>query len=163
MGVKAESEGNSHSFHHVLFWLVFLESHILLLLTEYRFAQFNTTSGIYSYSNDEYNAHLRGEFCRWIYLPFYLGSSSLSLSFLLSVDDDWTQAETDYLMDLCTSYDLRFVVIHDRYDWPGGKPRSIEVSKGIHWSITFSQSLTPLNFLSSLLTGSQISILCNLS
>ncbi|PWZ00992.1 hypothetical protein BCV70DRAFT_199353 [Testicularia cyperi] len=57
----------------------------------YRFADFNTSSGVYSYSNDEYIQHLR--------------------------DEDWTKEETDYLMDLCSSYDLRFVVIHDRYDW----------------------------------------------
>lgn len=59
--------------------------------TKYQHAAFNTTSGVYSYSNDEYIQHLR--------------------------DDDWTKEETDYLMELCTAYDLRFVVIHDRYDW----------------------------------------------
>lgn len=64
--------------------------------TRYPFAEFNTTSGAYSYSNDEYIQHLR--------------------------DDDWTKEETDYLMDLCASYDLRFVVIHDRYDWASAAP-----------------------------------------
>lgn len=59
--------------------------------TKYTYAEFNTNSGVYSYSNDEYIQHLR--------------------------DDDWTKEETDYLMDLCAAYDLRFVVIHDRYDW----------------------------------------------
>lgn len=61
------------------------------LETKYQYAEFNTNSGVYSYSNDEYIQHLR--------------------------DDDWTKEETDYLMDLCATYDLRFVVIHDRYDW----------------------------------------------
>ncbi|KAJ1032476.1 hypothetical protein NDA16_000500 [Ustilago loliicola] len=61
------------------------------LETKYQYAEFNTNSGVYSYSNDEYIQHLR--------------------------DDDWTKEETDYLMDLCAAYDLRFVVIHDRYDW----------------------------------------------
>jgi DNA methyltransferase 1-associated protein 1 len=29
---------------------------------------------------------------------------------------DWTKAETDYLMDLCDAFDLRFTVLHDRYE-----------------------------------------------
>lgn len=31
-------------------------------------------------------------------------------------DDGWTKAETDHLFDLCKRFDLRFVVVHDRYD-----------------------------------------------
>ncbi|EHY55909.1 swr complex subunit [Exophiala dermatitidis] len=30
--------------------------------------------------------------------------------------DDWTKEETDYLIELCRDYDLRWVVIADRYD-----------------------------------------------
>lgn len=30
--------------------------------------------------------------------------------------DDWTKQETDYLMELCRAYDLRWVIIADRYD-----------------------------------------------
>ncbi|KIW82545.1 hypothetical protein Z517_05572 [Fonsecaea pedrosoi CBS 271.37] len=30
--------------------------------------------------------------------------------------DDWTRQETDYLMDLCRDYDLRWIVIGDRYN-----------------------------------------------
>lgn len=30
--------------------------------------------------------------------------------------DQWSKDETDHLMELCTRYDLRFVVIHDRWD-----------------------------------------------
>ena len=30
--------------------------------------------------------------------------------------DDWTKAETDYLMDLCRDYDLRWILIADRYE-----------------------------------------------
>lgn len=42
-------------------------------------------------------------------------------------DDAWTKAETDHLFDLARRFDLRFVVIHDRYDHqqfkvsPGGQ------------------------------------------
>lgn len=31
-------------------------------------------------------------------------------------DDGWTKAETDHLFDLCKRFDLRFIVVHDRYD-----------------------------------------------
>lgn len=49
------------------------------------------------------------------------------LSFLLA-DDDWSKEETDYLFSLAREYDLRFIVMSDRYDFPGGRPRNIEVS-----------------------------------
>ncbi|PWN50251.1 hypothetical protein IE53DRAFT_387451 [Violaceomyces palustris] len=75
---------------------------------DYKFAQFNTSSGVYSYSNDEYIQHLR--------------------------DDDWTKEETDYLIDLCHQYDLRFVVITDRYEWPG-KERTMEDLKARYYAI----------------------------
>ena len=35
-------------------------------------------------------------------------------------DDEWSKEETDYLVDLATEYDLRWVVVGDRYDY---KPR----------------------------------------
>ncbi|KAL9938759.1 hypothetical protein V8E36_002478 [Tilletia maclaganii] len=76
--------------------------------TAYKFAQFNTTSGVYSYSNEEYHAYLK--------------------------DDNWSKEETDYLMDLCHAYDLRFIVMHDRYEWDG-KPRSIEDLKARYQTI----------------------------
>ena len=31
-------------------------------------------------------------------------------------DPDWSKEETDHLLDLCQRFDLRFTVIHDRYD-----------------------------------------------
>lgn len=40
---------------------------------------------------------------------------------------DWTQEETVYLFNLCEQYDLRWVVIHDRYDTPNERSsRSLE-------------------------------------
>ncbi|KAL3481643.1 hypothetical protein BJX99DRAFT_243631 [Aspergillus californicus] len=35
----------------------------------------------------------------------------------LLVDDDWSREETDYLMDLVEEYDIRWVLIADRYDF----------------------------------------------
>lgn len=63
---------------------------------EYGFAAFNTTSGVFSYSNDEYSTYLR--------------------------DEAWSKEETDYLMEIAAEYDLRWPVIWDRYDWPANAP-----------------------------------------
>jgi DNA methyltransferase 1-associated protein 1 len=35
----------------------------------------------------------------------------------LGADPEWSRAETDYLFDLCRQFDLRFVVIADRYNF----------------------------------------------
>lgn len=43
------------------------------------------------------------------------------------IDKEWTKEETDYLFELVKEYDLRWQVIADRYDFIGGRPRSMEV------------------------------------
>lgn len=59
---------------------------------EYSFAKYNVKPRLpRRYTDDEYNGILR--------------------------NPDWTREETDYLMDLATEYDLRWVVIADRYDY----------------------------------------------
>lgn len=75
---------------------------------ENAWSAFNTSSQVFHYSAEEYNQHLR--------------------------DDDWTKDETDYLIEMCESYDLRFIVIADRYEWPG-KERSIEDLKSRYYTI----------------------------
>jgi DNA methyltransferase 1-associated protein 1 len=35
---------------------------------------------------------------------------------LVPPDPGWTREETDYLLDTCAVYQLRFLVIADRYD-----------------------------------------------
>ena len=35
---------------------------------------------------------------------------------IVAPDPDWTREETDYLLSLCDLYDLRFLVIGDRYE-----------------------------------------------
>ncbi|KAF9103555.1 swr complex subunit [Mortierella sp. GBA35] len=59
---------------------------------EYRFYKFNKSINLISFSPDEYISHLK--------------------------DPDWTLEETSYLWDLCRRFDLRWVVIQDRYEWP---------------------------------------------
>lgn len=43
-------------------------------------------------------------------------------------DDHWTKEETDYLFKIVKEYDSRWFVIYDRYDYPDGPERSIDVS-----------------------------------
>nr|CAI9706576.1 unnamed protein product [Rangifer tarandus platyrhynchus] len=50
-------------------------------------------------------------------------------------DDAWTKAETDHLFDLSRRFDLRFVVIHDRYDHQQFKKRSVEDLKERYYHI----------------------------
>ncbi|KAL2809944.1 hypothetical protein BJX63DRAFT_423425 [Aspergillus granulosus] len=59
---------------------------------EYPFVKYNIKARIPNrYTTDEYNRHLKS--------------------------DEWSREETDYLMDLVEEYDLRWVVIADRYDF----------------------------------------------
>lgn len=59
---------------------------------EYQFAKYNARidNHIPKYDDKEYN--------------------------MLLLCDQWTKEETDYLMEMCIRFDLRFMVIHDRYD-----------------------------------------------
>lgn len=71
-------------------------------------APFNTSSQVFHYTTEEYTQHLQ--------------------------DSDWTREETDYLIEMCETYDLRFIVIADRYEWPG-KHRTIEDLKARYYTI----------------------------
>jgi hypothetical protein len=59
---------------------------------EYRFYKFNKAINLNEFTPEEYKLHLQ--------------------------DPDWTLEETNYLWDLCRRFDLRWVVIQDRYEWP---------------------------------------------
>ncbi|KAG0156909.1 hypothetical protein PDIDSM_4092 [Penicillium digitatum] len=59
---------------------------------EYAFAKYNVKPLLpRRYTDDEYTRHL--------------------------TSDDWSREETDYLVDLVTDYDIRWVLIADRYDY----------------------------------------------
>lgn len=62
------------------------------------------------------------------------------------LDENWTHSETLYLFSLLRTYDLRFVIVADRYAYPGegdeyadlpggGKKQSIEDIKSRYYSI----------------------------
>jgi DNA methyltransferase 1-associated protein 1 len=76
---------------------------------EYPFARYNAKSPDYSYSEDEYTKFLE--------------------------DPEWTKEETDYLFNLIREYDSRFYIVNDRYDFPGGPPRSMEDLKDRYYSV----------------------------
>ncbi|RKP35930.1 hypothetical protein BJ085DRAFT_15131 [Dimargaris cristalligena] len=76
--------------------------------SDYHFAPFNQMIDVGEYTEVEYDLYLR--------------------------DDDWTKAETAYLMDLCRQFDLRFVVVADRYEFPD-KSRSMEDLKERYYSV----------------------------
>lgn len=59
---------------------------------EYAFSKYNVKPRLPNrYTDEEYNRHLKS--------------------------DDWSREETDYLVDLVTEYDIRWVLIADRYDY----------------------------------------------
>lgn len=50
-------------------------------------------------------------------------------------DDGWTKAETDHLFDLCKRFDLRFIVVHDRYDHQQYRVRRLSMTDITHTHI----------------------------
>lgn len=49
--------------------------------------------------------------------------------------DSWKREETDHLFDLCRRFDLRFIVIHDRWDAARFPGRSVEDLKERYYDI----------------------------
>ncbi|KAF8311157.1 hypothetical protein DL93DRAFT_2083603 [Clavulina sp. PMI_390] len=67
---------------------------------DYSFGKYNRPSQVVDYTQEEYTKLLQ--------------------------DDDWTKEETDYLFTLAREFDLRFLIMADRYKFTGGKDRRIE-------------------------------------
>mmetsp|Transcript_36457 Transcript_36457/g.102972 ORF Transcript_36457/g.102972 Transcript_36457/m.102972 type:complete len:412 (-) Transcript_36457:166-1401(-) len=78
---------------------------------EYHFAKFNKKASLIVYTDEEY------------------------ISLLASLDPRWSRSETDYLMDLCVQFDLRWNIIADRYHFEGGPKRSMEDMKLRYFSL----------------------------
>jgi len=77
----------------------------------YPFSKFNKVVDIPHYTNEEFKLYLEDK------------------------SKGWTKAETDHLMDLCRRFDLRFVVIHDRYDRGTYRHRTVEEIKGRYYDL----------------------------
>lgn len=78
----------------------------------YRFEAFNKHADVISYSDEEYATYLE--------------------------KSDWTKQETDLLVYLCKEFDLRFIVVHDRWLDSSVTPRTIEQLKDRYYSISRS-------------------------
>ncbi|PIA18989.1 hypothetical protein COEREDRAFT_69646 [Coemansia reversa NRRL 1564] len=86
--------------------------------TDYYYARFNAKTNPYQYTDEEYEKCIE------------------------SLDKGWSRIETDYLLHMCRLFDLRFIIIHDRYyshiDCPssGIEPnRTLEDLKGRYYAI----------------------------
>ncbi|RHZ60859.1 hypothetical protein Glove_350g176 [Diversispora epigaea] len=75
---------------------------------DYRLTEYNKSVDILEYTDEEYQKYL--------------------------ADKDWTREETDYLFSLCKKYDLRFMVILDRYEYQN-KERTMEDLKDRYYSV----------------------------
>jgi len=60
-------------------------------------------------------------------------------------DENWSKQETDRLFEMCRRFDLRFVVIHDRWDH-GQSKRSIEDLKERYYNICAVLAKVSVNF-----------------
>ncbi|KAK6179185.1 hypothetical protein SNE40_011603 [Patella caerulea] len=76
---------------------------------DYPFSRFNKTVDVPTYTDLEYQQHLH--------------------------DDNWTRLETDTLFDLCKRFDLRFIVIQDKWDREKYKERSVEDLKERYYNV----------------------------
>merc|ERR1719370_743771 len=76
---------------------------------EYAFARFNKVCEVPTYTELEFGHHL--------------------------ATPGWTRQETDHLMDLASRFDLRFIVMADRWDSNTYSPRSVEDLKERYYSI----------------------------
>ena len=75
-------------------------------LSDSHWAKFNVKIDRPQYTDEQYETHLK--------------------------KDDWSKEETDYLVDLATDFDLRWVVVADRYEYqPKEQPKENEDSMAI--------------------------------
>jgi hypothetical protein len=86
--------------------------------SEYPFAKYNIQPTTYTYSQDEYTRFLEGEIILTRVPIFYFYSLT---------DKEWTKEETDYLFSVVRDFDLRWYIIHDRYEYPQAPSRTLEV------------------------------------
>ena len=81
-------------------------------------------SNPYKYTDEEYAQLLEGIYPHLGPLPDRATN--------IIVDSEWSREETDYLFRLIEDYDSRFLIVYDRYEFPGGVPRSLEVGVMLH-------------------------------
>ena len=78
---------------------------------EYPFAKFNKKLNIPTYSANEYNTHLKSNQAKW------------------------SKAQTDHLFDLAKRFDLRFVIMADRWDRANYGTKTVEDLKERYYEV----------------------------
>ena len=91
----------------------------------YAFSKFNQKPTVVSYTDEEYK------------------------SYFSTVE--WSREETDYLFEMCREFDLRFIIIQDRWGFEGPE-RSVEEMKERFYSITrkILELRTPIPMMSAM-------------
>ena len=79
---------------------------------DYAFSKYNKKVDMLAYNDEEY------------------GSLLAQLT-----NGDWSREETDHLFELLQRFDLRFLVVHDRWEHKGTKNRSVEEMKARYYEI----------------------------
>jgi DNA methyltransferase 1-associated protein 1 len=112
---------------------------------DYSFARFNKRPRMVRYSKEEYDMHIKGPGGdKGVPKKFSLPSPSgppcagqSSAGRPPGSKEDWSKEETDHLFELCERFELKWVVIEDRYQsYPVPlPPRSIEDIKARYYPI----------------------------
>jgi DNA methyltransferase 1-associated protein 1 len=82
--------------------------HRLICLVDFTFAKFNKPVKVIDYTPEEYELYFR--------------------------DGSWTKEETDHLWELCHRFDLRFIVMADR--WTLSTSRTVDDMKERYYSVS---------------------------
>lgn len=85
-------------------------------LEDSAFVKFNVKVDVPEYNEEQYNSKLQS--------------------------DDWTKEETDYLMELCRDYDLRWPIIWDRYEYTPKQPEDVDIKgEGVSTAVVAAPKL----------------------
>ncbi|GAA5850157.1 hypothetical protein JCM8547_001025 [Rhodosporidiobolus lusitaniae] len=103
-GVEGEHARRKLVLKH---WVKDLPTNFVDGAPDHKFAKFNTSSQPFEYTDEEYELWLKA--------------------------DDWSKAETDHLFELAHRYDLRFIVMADRWELPS--ERGVDALKNRYYSI----------------------------
>ncbi|GAA5887582.1 hypothetical protein JCM6882_001457 [Rhodosporidiobolus microsporus] len=88
-------------------WVKELPANFVDGAPDHKFAKFNTTSQPFEYTDQEYETWLKV--------------------------DDWSKDETDHLFELAHRYDLRFIVMADRWELP--TERGVDALKNRYYTV----------------------------
>ncbi|GAA5832152.1 hypothetical protein JCM11251_004258 [Rhodosporidiobolus azoricus] len=106
-GEEEEKEQEARKKLVLKHWVKELPAKFVDGAPDHKFAKFNTTSQPFEYTDQEYETWLKV--------------------------DDWSKQETDHLFELAHRYDLRFIVMADRWELP--TDRGVDALKNRYYTI----------------------------